>query len=165
MKRTALALLFLIPAITHSQGKFATGVIKNLVGKVFTENANPGLKGFEFKEGSMISPMKDPCRIAAAVYKNGSTVLVLVSWLKDSVKKLYQVLDVLEIKNVLKGWQVRIAVCRKDQQDDSEIVALAKQNKEDFLTEIKQAWRFNRQKRYFESLAVKGIDCFNEGVD
>ena len=165
MRRITLALLLLFPAISNAQGKFATGDIKKLVGRIFTENGDPGLRGFQFNEGSMISPLKDPHRIVANVYKKGSTVIVLVSLLKDSVKKLYQILDVLEIKNVQKGWEVRTALCRQDQQDDAEIVALAKQSKEDFLTGIQKAWRFNRQKRYFESLAVRGIDCFNEGDD
>lgn len=165
MRPTALALLFIFPLISCAQGKFATGDVKKLIARVFTEKGDIGLRDFEFKEGSVISPIRDPSRIVAAVYQKASTIVVLVSWLKDSTKKLYQVLDVLEIRNVQQGWQVRTALCRQDQQDDTEIVALARQNNGDFLTDIKQAWRFNRQQRHFESLAVKGLDCFNEGGD
>ena len=166
MKLRVLALLFLIPALTYAQGKYATGLMKNLVGKQFTDSVNlPALKGYQFRHGALISPYKDSNRIVAAVYQKGSTVVAIVSYLKDSSKKIYQVLDVLEIKNVEKSWQLRTALCRLNQLDDTEIFALAKKGKGDYLDEVKLAWRFSLKYRFFQSMDVKGIDCFNEGGD
>ena len=49
--------------------------------------------------------------------------------------------------------------------ENVEIIALIKRSARDYLSKVKNAWRFNRDKARVEPIPVKGIDCFNEGGD
>jgi hypothetical protein len=70
---------------------------------------------------------------------------------------------VLEVKNVLKGWQLKTTSCRQNKVENVELVALVKWSpSHDFLKPAKQAWRFNRDKRRFESINISNIDCVND---
>ena len=73
MKIIYLISLFLsLSATTFSQGKFA-GSMQSLIGTSYTDNRNiPGLKGWQFNEGSLLSNINDPEWIMVDVYKKGA---------------------------------------------------------------------------------------------
>jgi hypothetical protein len=141
--------------------------MKNLIGTSYTDSRNiPGLEGWEFRKGSVITAMDDPEMIIASVYSKGKTWIVFFSIAEDTTSSVYSIMDVAEAKNVLAGWELYAASCRKNKMENVEIVALVKWSpSQEFLKPAKQAWRFNRDKRRFEIMSVKGIDCINEGLD
>jgi hypothetical protein len=141
--------------------------MKNLIGTSYTDSRNiPGLEGWEFRKGSVITAMDDPEMIIASVYSKGKTWIVFFSIMEDTASSLYSIMDVAEVKNVLTGWELYTTGCRKNKMDNVKIVALVKWSPtQEFLKPARQAWRFNRDKRRFEIMSVKGIDCINEGLD
>ncbi len=151
---------FFLISTAHAQGKYA-GTKKSLVGKTYTYSRNiPGLAGWEFREGNLVTPVDNPETITADVFQRGTTWLVFFSIREDTLSALYTIMDLVEIKNVQKGWQLRTAFCRRNKIDNIEIVALVKSSTtQEFLKPARQAWRFNRDKRRFEVLSVNGIDC------
>lgn len=159
-------LLLLSSHFSFSQGKYA-GSMKRLIGVTYTDSENiPGLKGWEFKKGSVITAMDEPHMIIASVYSKGKTWIIFFSIMEDTASSVYSIMDVAEVKNVLQGWEVYTTTCRKNKIENVEIVALVKWSpSQEFLKPAKQAWRFNRDKRRFEFLSVKGIDCINEGLE
>lgn len=143
-------------------GRYA-GSMKNLVGKSYTDSRNiAGLKGWEFREGSVVNSLNDPEMITADVFQKGTTWIVFFSR-KDTASTEYTIMDVIEVKSVMKGWKLKTTFCRRNAVENIEIVALVKWSPTlEFLKPAKKAWRFNRDKRRFEILPVKGIDCINE---
>ncbi len=167
MRVILLAAFLFVSFCTVAQGKYAGPLVKRLIGKTYTGNRKiPGLPGYQFRQGSLVSALNDPEQMMVEVLQKGANFVVFFSVMTDTVKKIYSILDLLEIKNVAKGWQVRTTFCRRDTVDNVEIVALVKSSpNKDYLTEVKQAWRFDRDKIRFLAIPVKGIDCFNEGGD
>lgn len=164
MRTLSLIFCLLFSLTTIAQGKYAGPVFKQLLYKTYQDNRKIGLlKGFRFMQENRVSDLRDSLQLFANVFKQGPTIVVFFSMLKDTGRKLYSILDVLEIKDPDKGWQVHTVFCRKDKKSDVNIVALAQHSGEDYLNTIKQAWIFDRVKRKFESIPTTGIDCFNEG--
>jgi hypothetical protein len=147
-----------------AQGNFA-GNFQKLVGKAFKDKSElTDLQGYTFREGSLVSPVDDPESITVDVYQRGSNAIVFFSINENPDDSEYVIADVLEVKNVQPGWQIRTTFCRQSTIENPEIVALVKSSAtEEFLTTVRQAWRFSRDKRRFELLNVKGIDCLSEG--
>ncbi len=145
-------------------GKYA-GTKKNLIGKIYTDSRNiAGLEGWQFREGSVVNPPDDPEMITVDVFQKGTTCIVFFSIKEDTTSAAYTIMDVVEVKSVMKGWQLKTTFCRKDAVENVEIVALVKWSPSlEFLKPAKKAWRFNRDKRRFEILSIKSIDCINEG--
>jgi hypothetical protein len=158
--------LILVTATASSQGKYA-GTKKSLIGKTFTDSRKlTALKGWQFREGSVITPVDDPEMMTMDVFQKGTTCIVIAGYKEDTAMTEFTIADVIEVKNVLKGWQIRAAFCRRDQMENVEIVAHVKSSTtQEFLKPAKQAWRFNRDKKRFEGQSVKAIDCINEGLD
>ena len=167
MRTILLPVFFFVSFYAVAQGKYAGPLVKKLIGKTYTNSSKiAGLPGYQFREGSLVSAINDPEQMVVQVLQKGTTFVVFFSVMTDTVKKIYSILDLLEIKNVTKGWQVRTTFCRRDTINNVEIVALVKSSpNKDYLTEVKQAWRFDRDKIRFLAIPVKGIDCFNEGGD
>lgn len=167
MVRLYIVAVFLTAAFgSFGQGKYA-GAKANLIGSTYEDSRNiPALKGWEFQSGSVISPYDDPEVIIACVFKKANTLICFFSIKGDTASEVYTIMDVVEIKNVLKGWQLYTTSCRQNKVDNVEIVALVKWSpSQEFLKPAKQAWRFNRDKRRFEITSVRGVDCMNEGLD
>jgi hypothetical protein len=164
MKKVAvyIVLLFIVFTAT-AQGKYA-GTKKAMIGKVFTQAKDlTALKGWEFVEGSLTNSLDDPERIICDVYKKGTTWLVFFSIMEDTASGNYKVMDVAEITGVAKGWSVHGSFCRRNKQEDHYIIAWGKQDPGQYMKTIKKAWRFNPDKRRFEIISIKGIDCENIG--
>jgi hypothetical protein len=149
----------------NAQGKYA-GSMKKLMGITYVDSKKlKELKGWQFFEGSVITPIDDPEMMLVDVYRKGTTTLVLFSVKEDTASTNFTIADVLEITNIAKGWFVKTVMCREGQTDDIEIVALAKDTKAEVIKVIKQAWRCNRNKKRIEAISIKGITCINEGAE
>jgi hypothetical protein len=148
-----------------AQGKYAP-TLKNLIGKSFADERKvAGLKGYAFTEGTMITPINDPQRMAVDVYRKGNQAVVLFSLLTDSVKMISTILDVIEIKNILKGWDIKVATCSLNGNEQADVVALAKTGTKEYTTTVSKAWRCNRDKIRIEAISAKGLKCLNEGME
>lgn len=159
-------LLLFFCIYSSGQGKYA-GYMKKMISISYTDSRNiPGLEGWEFRQGSMVTPIDNPEMIIADVFHRGNTWICLFSIKEDTASEIQTIMDVVEVKNVLKGWQLYTTSCRQNKVENVEIVALVKWSpSQEFLKPAKQAWRFNRDKRRFEIASVKGVDCINEGLD
>ena len=156
--------LFFFNTLT-AQGKFA-GSMKKLIGKAFADSKKiEGLSGWSFSEGTVITPIDDPEMITVDLFSRGTTRLVILGYKEDTAFKKFDIADVLEIKNVPAGWQVKTSVCRQNKEENVEIVALVKNAKTMYFTVVKQAWRLNRDKKRIEGISILGIDCLNEGFN
>lgn len=158
-----LAFQLILTGLFAQPGKYA-GTKKSLVGKKFTDSRNiTGLQGWQFHEGGVVNPLTDPEMITVNVFKKGSTVIVLYSIKEDTLSDEYRIADVLEIKGVTKGWEIRSSFCRRNGTEDTYITVWGRQTQNEFMKLIKKAWRFNPDKRRIEAIPVKGIDCENIG--
>jgi hypothetical protein len=151
-------------------GQYA-GSMKKIIGASYIySDSIPGLKTWTFNQGSLLSAFDDPEIISATVYKKGTTLLVFISIGKEDAATDSQniprmkVIDVMEIKNVARGQEIKTAVCRQNNKEDQWILALIKPAAVDYSKALK-AWRFNRDKRKLQVISIKGVDCMNEGFE
>lgn len=156
-------LFFLLNNVSIAQGRYA-GTKKSLIGKVFTETPDlVALKGWTFMEGGLANSLNDPERIVSDVFKKGTTYIVLFSIMEDTASDKFKVMDVVEITGVLKGWTVRSSFCRQNEKENNYIIALGKENTQQYMKLIKKAWKFDPDRRRINAIPLKGIDCENIG--
>ena len=156
-------LLLLLSEAAMAQGKYA-GTKKSLIGKVYTDYlALPAFKGWTFMEGGVANSLNDPEMITSSVFKRGATYVVFFSIKEDTASDRFTIVDVVEIYGVQKGWTIRSSFCRQNKVENNYIVAWGKESTDEYIKVIKKAWRFNPDKRRFEVMPVKGIDCENIG--
>ncbi len=163
MKRVSpfFILFFLGTTVLAQPGKYA-GTKKALIGKTFTDSrAIPGLSGWQFREGSLLSAIDDTEVITADVFKKGTTFIVLFSIKEDTANKKYTIADLLEVKNVARTQHVKTGLCRLGENENTEIVALTKAEVAVEASLAIKAWRFNRDKRRLESQSIKDVSCLN----
>lgn len=162
MKRIFFLLVFFsIAFVVTAQGIYA-GSKKTLIGTTYSDShLIRGLEGWQFREGSLISAVDDPETITVDVFRKGSTCVVLFSVKEDSISD-FQIVDLLELKNVLKTQTIKTALCRDNKNDNAELVALIREENKEYSKAIK-AWRFNRDKRKIELKPAQQVDCLNEG--
>jgi len=147
-----------------AQGKYA-GAQSKLIGTKYADSRNiPGLKGWEFKQGSLVTALEDPETITVDVRKKGKVWIAFFSIKEDTADKEFTIIDVIEIKTLLPGYQVETGLCRQNEEADATIVATIKwvPDKE-FLKPVKQAWKLDRDKRRILAIPTKNVDCINEG--
>lgn len=162
-----LTVILLITTVNPSngQGSYA-GSMKKLVGLKYKDaNSIAVLKGYGYHEGSMISAIDDPETMTVDHFQKGADAVIFFSIKEDPDGDEYTIMDVLEFNSIPQGWQIKTAMCRQNEVDNVEIVALVKSSKEQFLKPVKQAWRFNRDKRKLQPLDKQGVDCISEGGD
>jgi hypothetical protein len=167
MKRIIiLSVLFFTAYTAMSQaGKYA-GSMKKLIGQTFVDARTiPLLKNWTYRQGSVASLLSDPERFMVEILQKGNTYIIFFSIEEDSVTGRSRVLDVIEITNVKPTGEIKAAVCREYKTENAFIVALVRPGKTEYSTDVKKAWHFNRDKRRFEVIAVKNVDCLNEGFD
>jgi hypothetical protein len=159
-----LVVLLLFPLVSMAQpGKYA-GTKRSLIGTAYTEVPKiPGLKGWKFLEGSMLNFITDPELITVDVFQKGTDRIIISSIMEDTATRIYKIVDVIEVKAVTNGWSIRTGSCRQDQKENTYIIAWGKDDTEQYMKLIKKAWKFNPDKRRFEVIPVKGIDCENIG--
>jgi hypothetical protein len=148
-----------------AQGNYA-GSMKKLIGTKYKDsNSIVALKDYGYHEASLISDINDPEAITVDRFQKGSDAVVFFSIKEDQNDEEFTILDVLEIKNIPQGWQIKTALCRQNEIANVEIVALVKSGTGEFLKPAKQAWSFNRGKRRLQPLDKQGVDCIYEGGD
>ena len=156
-----LVLMMYYETLQAQPGKYA-GTKKSLIGKTFTDSrVIPGLSGWQFKEGSLLSAIDDTEVIIADVFKKGTTFIVLFSIKEDTADEKYTIVDLLEVKNVALTQHVRTGLCRQGENENTEIVALTKAEVTVEASKAIKAWRFNRDKRRLESQSIKNVSCLN----
>jgi hypothetical protein len=150
---------------TAQQGKYA-GSFKKLIGTSFTDSRQlPALKNWQPREGTLASSIDDPELFSVEIFQKGTTYMIFFSVKEDTASDVQVIQDVVELKAVQPGWDVRSGVCREYKQANTFVVALVKSANAAYSTNVKKAWRFNRDKRRFEAIAVKTVDCLNEGFE
>lgn len=165
-KLVTLSAGLLLCFFSIAQSKYA-GTMKKLVGTSFTDDRQiKGLRGWTFVEGSLLTGVDDPEVMTASVFRKGTTYIVLGNYMEDTASHTYIIYDLIEIKNVPKGYEPKTGICRNYGAEDVEVVAVVKldPNKE-FLKPATKAWRFNRDKKRFEAISTKKVDCISEGGD
>jgi hypothetical protein len=142
------------------------GSMKKLVGQSYLDARHiQGLKGWQFRQGDLITPVDDSEMVTVDVYVKGTSAIVILSVMEDTASRVFHIADVLEIKNVPKGWVIKTSTCSEGDNEDIELVALVKETKSERFKLIKQAWRCNRAKRRIEIASIKNISCINDGME
>lgn len=160
-----VALLMCAVLTANAQGNYA-GSMKKLIGMKYKDsNSITALKAYSYHEASLISDINDPETITVDHFQNGSDAVVFFSIKEDQEDEEFTILDVLEVKDVPQGWQIKAALCRQNENANVEIVALVKSGTGEFLKPAKQAWRFSRDKRRLQPIDKQGVDCIYEGGD
>ncbi len=158
---TVLFVLLLTAGASAQTGKYA-GSQKTLIGKTYTDVANiPGLSGWEFREGSLLTGLDDTEVITASILKKGTTYILLFSIKADPASKEIMIADLVELKDIPSSQHVRTGSCREGANEAVNIVALVKEENTEFSSAIK-AWRFNMDKRRIETMSPALVKCMNE---
>ena len=157
---------FMLSLISMAQGKYA-GAQSKLIGTKYADSRNiPGLKTWTFRQGSVVTKLDEAEVILADVWKKGKVWIVFFSIKEDTADAEYTIVDVIEIKTLLPGYVIETGLCRQNEVEDATIVATVKWVPEkEFLKPVKQAWKFDRDKRRFLVIPVKNVDCISEGGD
>ena len=138
MKKVVVIIVLLITVYNSlGQGKYA-GTKKNLIGKTYTDSRKiPGLSGWQFRQGSVINALNDPEMITVDVFQRGANWIIFFSVREDTASATFTIMDVVEVRNVVKGWQIKTAFCRNNKIENGRIIALAKdasrKDRESFL--------------------------------
>lgn len=165
MKRAVIGIVFffLLHVEASTQGELA-GTKGYLLGKTYEEVPKiTALKGWSFLEGSMLNYITDPERITVDIFQRGTDRIIIASIMEDTATGIFKIVDVIEVKGVMKGWSIHTGSCRQNEQSNSYIIAWGKDVIAEYMNLIKKAWKFNPDKRRFEVIPVKGIDCENIG--
>jgi len=151
-----------LPALAQP-GKLA-GSKKAMIGKTYTDSRfMPGLKGWTFREGTLMNSLKDPEWFMADVYQKGTVAVVVISVKEDTASDNYTIIDLIEVKGVTKGWTIHVGSCRQNKLNNAWLIVWGKETTEEYMKTLKKAWRFNPDKRRVEAIPIKGIDCENIG--
>lgn len=159
-RRCSLVLpLVLFGALACAQGQFA-GSMKAMVNQTYRNSRTiPALDGFDFQEGSLVSGLNDPEAMLVDVFNKGNTAIVFFSVMEDTTAHKYTIMDVVEVKDIQPGWEVRTAFCRQRGVGSADIVAVVKTSNQQYLKTVREAYRFNRSKRKFFPVNAKEVDC------
>ncbi len=167
MKKVLLfaLIVFSVKSINAQPGKYA-GSKKSLIGKEYTELEKlPALKGWKYMEGAIVNanPFTDVEMHSVSIFNIGTTYLIIFSINEDTANTTFKIMDVVQVAGVAKGWTIRTASCRLNQENDAYIVVWGKETTDEYMKLFKKAWRINPDKRRIEVIPVKGIDCENIG--
>ena len=161
IRRCSLALpLILLTALAFGQGQFA-GSMKTMVNQTYRNSRTiPDLDGFDFQEGSLVSGVNDSEAMLVDVFNKDNMAIVFFSVMEDTTSShKYTIMDVVEVKNIQPGWEVRTGFCRQRGVSSADIVAVVKTSNQEYLKTVREAWRFNRTKRKFFPVNAKEVDC------
>jgi hypothetical protein len=156
--------LLLFAAFTnfgYAQGKYA-GSKKSLIGKTYTDSHTiPGLAGWKYMEGSMITRVNDPELMTAGVFKKGTTFIVLFSIKEDTADTNFIIADVVEVKKVLSSQTIHTGTCYEGENERMDIAALTRNETNKESSKAVKAWRLNRDKRRIEIISPRLVKCMN----
>lgn len=159
-RRSSLVLSFaFVTVLAFGQGQFA-GSMKAMVNQTYRNSRTiPALEGFDFQEGSLVSTVNDSQAMLVDVFNKGNTAIVFFSVMEDTTAHKYTIMDVVEVKDIQPGWEVRTGFCRQRGVGSADIVAVVKTSNQAYLKTVREAWRFNRDKRKFYPVNAKEVDC------
>ena len=153
-------------AIKAQPGKYAGPEFKKLINTSFSDEKNIAeLEGYQLLDGILLNYIDDPERLFLNVYAKETNRVIFFSALIDTAKNIFEILDIIQLKNVKPGLEFKAVTCRRNKKENAEIVALVNPAEKEYLTDVKKAWRFNRDKRRIDLISIKGIDCLNEGFE
>lgn len=169
IKKTNFFLLALFcclyAAELFAQGQFAGVKSRALIGTKYNHGpALPGFPGYEYRESGLAFGINEPEQFSVTVFQRGPTYIVFFAINEDTATNEYTILDVLLIKQVKSNQAIKTLLCRQHKISNEEIVAVTQPGSNEYSRALK-AWRFNRDKRRFEIISIKDIDCLNEGDD
>ncbi|MFM9839004.1 MAG: hypothetical protein ACKVOQ_12115 [Cyclobacteriaceae bacterium] len=158
MKNTFLLLICLCSSQLFAQGNFAPADWKPLIGKTFNnENEVAVLKGFTSRGGSLLTNVDDEEKISSSLFSKGATVVLLFEKLLPNNQ--FTILDLMEVKNVLKTQEIKVGDCSDGENNDSGIIALVNQTDQERWKAIK-AWHFNKDKIRIEPWSPQRVTCW-----
>jgi hypothetical protein len=161
-----LFFLFTVSQSAISQNLKVDDNFRHIIGNTFKVDTDPqGLGEYTYVGGSVLSPLEVENMVVITEYRYQQNVLITFSRKNNPANELFTIEEVLHIKNLKNGWDLKTAVCRKDTEDDPSIIAIVKAGNKEFSDNVKMAWRFNWQTLTLEKITVKGIDCLHEGFD
>ena len=160
LRRCSLAIpLVLMTAFAFGQGQYA-GSMKTMVNQTYRNSRTiPALEGFDFQEGSLVTSVNDSEAMLVDLFNKGNTAIVFFSVMEDTAAHKYTIMDVVEVKNIQPGWEVRTGFCRQRGVGSADIVAVVKTANVAYLKTVREAWRFSRDKRKFYPVNAKEVDC------
>lgn len=157
--------VFLGTLHSFSQGKYAP-TLKKLIDSTFTDERNiPGLDSFSFREGTLITDIDDPEPQFLNVLLKGNKAVIILSQVSDTATRIHYILDVIEVNNIRKDWEIRTVGCEEGETEGQIIVALVYPGKGEYARYVKRAWLCNRDKLRFQYVNPKLIRCMNAGQD
>ena len=161
-----LVIWFLIFNInSNAQGKLAADYIK-LLGQSYTNDKGiSDLKNFKYQQGIVVGdPNEGRFLSTIDVYKKGNTALVLLSKMINPDANEYRIIDALKMISIPKNYEIRISDCsRKQGYQDEKIIAVVFGGSKRKVKLIKEAFALKDIR--FEKIAIKGIQCINEGIE
>ena len=170
MKKTITLLFFAIFILSCKNDiKEAQNSLK---GKIYTEiNEIPELKNFEFQAASMIDyEGKKPIEYKFCIsqfFNKEKYLIILEEKIRGKNKDISsKILDTIMINNLKKDEIISLCTCRINEKNDSEIIAVVKDENNDteYLNKIVRAWKANSKNgKIIPITNLSGIDCVNEG--
>ena len=146
-----------------SQGKFA-GSFKKLIGRTYSNDRHiPGLEGYDYRQGDLITDVNDEESQFITVFIKGKNAAVVYSAQSGATKKIFTIIDIIQIKNIPPGWEIKTAGCSEGATEPEIIIALVNPGKKQYTTTVKQAWLCERDRLRIEAIGTKNVKCLNEG--
>ncbi|MEO5942717.1 MAG: hypothetical protein ABIP30_03690 [Ferruginibacter sp.] len=165
LNKYCLTIIFSVTvfSVAAQSGKYA-GSLQKLIGHTYTnEKKIAGFSTYQYRQGDVISDLADANTMTLDLFVKKNAAAIIYSQLTDTVSRTYTIVDVIEVKNIPTGWEVRSADCQQGQAEGEILIALVKTQNKAYMTIVKKAWRCNRDKLRFEAIQPKGIKCINEG--
>ena len=160
-----IVFILLLTTSVFAQGKLASDY-KKLLGQTYmNEKGINDLKNFRYQQGKVLGePNEGKFNSTIDVYKKGSTALVILSKKINLSTEEYRIIDVLKIISIPKNYELRISDCsRKQGYPDETIIAVVFSGTKPKVKLIKEAFALKDIR--FEKIAIKGIQCINEGIE
>jgi hypothetical protein len=162
-----VCMLFILASSTgvNAQGKYS-GAFKKLIGTTFKDERHmTSLPGYKFRQGSMAGDINGPHPMGLYVFIKGSSAVVALTQVADSAANIPTIVDVIDIRNIPKGWEIKTGGCQVGEAEGQTIVGLVNPGKKEYTSVIRQAWFCNLDKLRFEAISTKNMKCLNEGQD
>lgn len=116
--------------------------------------------------GALVDQPSKGLKFSIQTVENGKQMLLWFAQEASSDKKgvnKWKVMDVMKYPTFPQGEALVMQLCRIGGDFDQELMAVVKYNKYvEILTDVKRAWRANRDTGKFEKISTKEIECINE---
>lgn len=146
-----------------AQGRYTVD-FKKLIGRTYTNDRHiPGLEGYAYRQGDLITDANDEEPQFISIFIKGKNAVVVYSVQTGTAKKIFTIIDIIQITNIPTGWEIKTAGCNEGATEGEIIIALVDPGKKQYTTTVKQAWLCERDKLRIEAISTKNVKCLNEG--